>query len=56
MIDSSRYQVKGAQERGAVGCLIYSDPRDDGSVRYQNGYAAYVQGVLLSMLLTEALE
>ncbi|KAL5527160.1 hypothetical protein ACEPAG_5951 [Sanghuangporus baumii] len=37
-------KVKGAQERGAVGCLIYSDPRDDGSVRYQNGYAAYPYG------------
>ncbi|EJD00928.1 Zn-dependent exopeptidase [Fomitiporia mediterranea MF3/22] len=37
-------KVKGAQERGAVGCLIYSDPRDDGSVRYHNGYAAYPLG------------
>ena len=33
-------QVKGAQERGAVGCIIYSDPRDDGSVTWDNGYAA----------------
>ncbi|KAH8113339.1 Zn-dependent exopeptidase [Phellopilus nigrolimitatus] len=37
-------KVKGAQERGAVGCLIYSDPRDDGSVRWSNGYAAYPYG------------
>lgn len=32
-------QIKGAQELGAVGCLIYSDPRDDGSVTVENGYA-----------------
>ncbi|KAI5119745.1 hypothetical protein M0805_004077 [Coniferiporia weirii] len=37
-------KVKGAQERGAVGCLIYSDPRDDGSVRWDNGYASYPYG------------
>ncbi|THH03312.1 hypothetical protein EW145_g6362 [Phellinidium pouzarii] len=37
-------KVKGAQERGAVGCLIYSDPRDDGSVRGDNGYASYPYG------------
>lgn len=24
------------------GCLIYSDPRDDGTVTETNGYAAYV--------------
>ncbi len=33
-------QVKGAQEHGAVACLIYSDPRDDGTVTAENGYAA----------------
>ena len=33
-------QVKGAQELGAAGVLIYSDPRDDGSVTTDNGYQA----------------
>jgi PA domain len=33
-------QVKGAQELGAAGVLIYSDPRDDGMVTEKNGYAA----------------
>ena len=32
-------QVKGAQEHGAAACLIYSDPRDDGTVTVDNGYA-----------------
>ncbi len=36
------YQVKGAQERGAVATLIYSDPRDDGTVTVENGYAPCV--------------
>ena len=33
-------QVKGAQELGAAGVLIYSDLRDDGSVTAENGYKA----------------
>ena len=33
-------QVKRAQELGAVGVLIYSDLRDDGSVTTANGYKA----------------
>ncbi|KAI0650574.1 Zn-dependent exopeptidase [Trametes meyenii] len=37
-------KVKGAQERGAVACLIYSDPRDDGTVTTENGYAPYPYG------------
>ncbi|EPS95363.1 hypothetical protein FOMPIDRAFT_1132669 [Fomitopsis schrenkii] len=37
-------KVKGAQERGAVACLIYSDPRDDGTVTVENGYDAYPYG------------
>lgn len=32
-------KVKGAQEHGAAACLIYSDPRDDGTVTVENGYA-----------------
>jgi hypothetical protein len=37
-------QIKGAEELGAVGVLIYSDPRDDGNVTVQNGYAPYPAG------------
>ena len=37
-------QVKGAEERGAIGTLIYSDPRDDGSVIVENGYEPYPHG------------
>lgn len=37
-------KVKGAQEAGAIGCVIYSDPRDDGSVTIANGYAPYPAG------------
>jgi N-acetylated-alpha-linked acidic dipeptidase len=32
-------KVKGAEELGAAGVLIYSDPRDDGTVTEINGYA-----------------
>ncbi|KAJ7241891.1 hypothetical protein B0H12DRAFT_1132888 [Mycena haematopus] len=35
-------QVKGAQDLGAAGVLIYSDLRDDGSVTEANGYLAYI--------------
>ncbi|KAI9513246.1 Zn-dependent exopeptidase [Russula earlei] len=37
-------KIKGAQELGAAGVLIYSDPRDDGTVTEKNGYAAYPYG------------
>ncbi|KAJ3576237.1 hypothetical protein NP233_g571 [Leucocoprinus birnbaumii] len=37
-------KVKGGQDNGAVGVLIYSDPRDDGTVVEENGYAAYPDG------------
>jgi hypothetical protein len=40
----SKLQVKGAQELGAVGVLIYVDPRDDGYVTVENGYAPYPEG------------
>ncbi|KAF7967266.1 hypothetical protein HWV62_35015 [Athelia sp. TMB] len=36
--------VKGAQELGAVGALIYSDLRDDGTVTEANGYLPYPDG------------
>ncbi|KAH9045256.1 Zn-dependent exopeptidase [Lactarius pseudohatsudake] len=35
---------KGAQELGAAGVLIYSDPQDDGTVTEANGYAPYPHG------------
>lgn len=35
-------KVKQAEIRGAVGCLLYNDPRDDGVVNGDNGYAVYV--------------
>jgi N-acetylated-alpha-linked acidic dipeptidase len=37
-------KVKAAQEAGCVGALIYSDPRDDGTVTIENGYKPYPQG------------
>ncbi|THH11530.1 hypothetical protein EW145_g577 [Phellinidium pouzarii] len=37
-------KIKGAEERGAIGALIYSDPRDDGAVTVENGYAPYPAG------------
>ncbi|KAF8969499.1 hypothetical protein BDZ97DRAFT_248222 [Flammula alnicola] len=37
-------KVKGGQELGAVGVLIYSDPRDDGTVTNENGYFNYPYG------------
>ncbi|KAL6305814.1 hypothetical protein BKA93DRAFT_824614 [Sparassis latifolia] len=37
-------KIKGAQELGAAAVLIYSDPRDDGSVTVENGYEPYPYG------------
>ncbi|GMM32691.1 putative zinc metalloprotease [Saccharomycopsis crataegensis] len=37
-------KVKFAQEAGAVGVLIYSEPSDDGDITVDNGYAAYPDG------------
>ncbi|GJE84351.1 Zn-dependent exopeptidase [Phanerochaete sordida] len=37
-------KVEGAQRLGAVGVLIYDDPRDDGSVTVENGYEPYPAG------------
>jgi N-acetylated-alpha-linked acidic dipeptidase len=33
-------KVKGAEELGAAGVLIYSDPHDDGATTEENGYLA----------------
>lgn len=38
-------KVKRAQELGMVGCLLYSDPGDDGKFTEENGYEAYPEGV-----------
>lgn len=37
-------KVKFAQEAGAVGVLIYSEPADDGKITEENGYKAYPEG------------
>ncbi|KAJ2916443.1 hypothetical protein MD484_g3989, partial [Candolleomyces efflorescens] len=37
-------KVKGAQEAGAAGVLIFSDVKDDGTVTEANGYAPYPSG------------
>ncbi|KAF8551474.1 Zn-dependent exopeptidase [Imleria badia] len=37
-------KVKRAQELGAAAVLIYSDPRDDGTVTTENGYLPYPHG------------
>lgn len=34
-------KVKNAQEHGMVGCVIFTDPGDDGNVTEASGYAAY---------------
>lgn len=38
-------KVKRAQELGMVGCILYSDPGDDGEYTEENGYAVYPEGV-----------
>ncbi|KAK1547107.1 PA domain-containing protein [Colletotrichum paranaense] len=37
-------KIKRAQELGAIGALLYSDPGDDGKVTEENGYEAYPNG------------
>ncbi|KAG9218840.1 hypothetical protein CCMSSC00406_0001046 [Pleurotus cornucopiae] len=37
-------KILGAQELGAAGVLIYSDPRDDGDVSVEKGYAPWPAG------------
>lgn len=34
-------KVKNAQDNGMVGCIIFTDPLDDGEVTEENGYEAY---------------
>ncbi|KAJ8082686.1 Vacuolar protein sorting-associated protein 70 [Marasmius tenuissimus] len=37
-------KIKAAQELGAAGVLIFSDPKDDGTVTIENGYKTYPHG------------
>ncbi|CCO26934.1 Vacuolar protein sorting-associated protein 70 [Rhizoctonia solani AG-1 IB] len=41
-------QVQAAQEAGAIGVLIYSDPRDNGAVTVENGYEYWPNGPALN--------
>jgi hypothetical protein len=34
-------KVKNAQDNGMIGCIIYTDPMDDGEITEENGYEAY---------------
>lgn len=36
--------MQAAEELGAAGVIMYSDPRDDGPVTVANGYEAYPDG------------
>jgi N-acetylated-alpha-linked acidic dipeptidase len=38
-------KVKRAQDLGMVGCLLYSDPGDDGEFTEENGHKAYPNGL-----------
>ncbi|KAK6820855.1 hypothetical protein PG987_015255 [Apiospora arundinis] len=37
-------KVKRAQELGMIGCVIFTDPGDDGEVTDENGYGTYPNG------------
>ncbi|ORY06227.1 N-acetylated-alpha-linked acidic dipeptidase-like protein 2 [Clohesyomyces aquaticus] len=37
-------KVKNAQEHGMIGCVIFSDPSDDGNITEAKGVAAYPNG------------
>jgi N-acetylated-alpha-linked acidic dipeptidase len=37
-------KVKRAQELGMIGCVIYTDPADDGNITEANGYKTYPDG------------
>jgi N-acetylated-alpha-linked acidic dipeptidase len=34
-------KVKNAQDNGMAGCVLFTDPLDDGQVTVENGYKAY---------------
>ncbi|KAI6047518.1 Zn-dependent exopeptidase [Pisolithus marmoratus] len=37
-------KIQGAEQHGVAGVIMYSDPRDDGSVTVENGYLPYPHG------------
>ncbi|CAA9963830.1 Glutamate carboxypeptidase 2 [Pyrenophora teres f. maculata] len=37
-------KVKNAQDNGMIGCVLFTDPLDDGKVTMENGYEAYPDG------------
>lgn len=37
-------EVLAAQEAGAIGCIIFTDPGDDGEMTEENGYKPYPEG------------
>ncbi|EUC36308.1 hypothetical protein COCCADRAFT_88509 [Bipolaris zeicola 26-R-13] len=37
-------KVKNAQDNGMAGCVLFTDPLDDGEVTVENGYKAYPDG------------
>ncbi|KAF2654298.1 Zn-dependent exopeptidase [Lophiostoma macrostomum CBS 122681] len=37
-------KVKNAQDNGMAGCIIFTDPLDDGDITEENGYSAYPDG------------
>ncbi|KAI6135053.1 Zn-dependent exopeptidase [Pisolithus croceorrhizus] len=37
-------KIQGAEQHGVAGVIMYSDPRDDGSVTVENGYLSYPDG------------
>jgi len=37
-------KVKRAQELGMIGCVIYTDPQEDGKITEENGYKPYPHG------------
>jgi N-acetylated-alpha-linked acidic dipeptidase len=34
-------KVKNAQDSGMAGCVLFTDPLDDGEITVENGYEAY---------------
>ena len=37
-------KIKGAQDRGMIGCVIFTDPGDDGEITDENGVDLYPEG------------
>jgi hypothetical protein len=44
-------KVKNAQDNGMIGCVIYTDPMDDGEITEENGYEAYPSMSFLTYFL-----